>query len=351
MDFSKAISELLNLTKPFVGRPDLIQGPGGNTSVKNESGDMLIKASGYRFNELSEKSGISAVNARAIADYFSTVEVISKEKCEKESLELVSQNILSDAAGIKFPKPSMETGFHAVLDKYVVHTHSVWTNLINCNTNSSELIQKISERLKQPIAYIPFVSPGFGLSYLITKELKNAEEHRTNKPVLFFLENHGIVAHGDSPSKIVDLLTELDSVCAELFSSKIESYPSTVLSKTENEFFPVNTYCSDFLKKNNVTLSFFDQVLFPDQTVFFNANISFNSQQRNKINIGADYKVSYACNEREAMSIHETLTAYLFLYSTLFELGQTLRLISGEEIDYINNMDMEKHRKNLMNKS
>ena len=125
MNFSDTAFKLIDLTRPFLNRPDLIQGPGGNTSVKDEQGNMFIKASGFRFSELNETSGISVVNAETIATYFKNVEVISKEKSEKESVDLVAENILNDSDGKKFPKPSMETGFHAVLDTYVAHTFSM----------------------------------------------------------------------------------------------------------------------------------------------------------------------------------------------------------------------------------
>jgi len=44
------------------------------------------------------------------------------------------------------------------------------------------------------------------------------------------------------------------------------------------------------------------------------------------------------------------MTSYLFIYDTILNNGDTLQLIDGKEIDYIQNMDMEKHRKSIMNK-
>ncbi len=349
MQTASLINELISLTAPFINRPDLIQGPGGNTSVKDECGNMIIKASGFRFNEINRDSGFSLVNSGNIKFYFENVNVHSKAECEKAYLEIVSQNILSKQDGNSYPKPSMETGFHAVLDKYVVHTHSVYTNLFNCNTNCFELVKQIQHILNLPVAYIPFVSPGFGLSYLICKEMQNA--NTSNKPVLFFLENHGIIAHGNNATEVKDLLFLLDTTISKLFFIDINKYPQTTLQKSELNFKPTHTFCTEILNKYDVSLDFFKQVLFPDQTVFFNENISFNASVLKKINIDAAKKITYDCNEREALSIHETLTAYLFLFDTLKSTNNKHRFINGDEIDYINNMDMEKHRKNLMHKS
>ena len=165
----KLITSLISLTSPFVNRPDLIQGPGGNTSVKDEEGNMIIKASGFRFEEITEESGYSIVNSQNISDYFFNVKVTDKTQEEKHSLQVIQNNILKQISGEFYLKPSMETGFHAVLDEFVVHTHSVWSNLINCINEPFEFLKKIQTNTGLIIAFIPFVSRGFGLSYLITQ--------------------------------------------------------------------------------------------------------------------------------------------------------------------------------------
>ena len=343
----KLITSLLTLTHPFLHRPDLIQGPGGNTSVKDSAGNMLIKASGFRFEEITEESGFSMVNARNIADYFFKVQPADKKLEEKQSLELIQQNIVQKPNGEPYPKPSMETGFHAVLDKYVVHTHSVWSNLINCITEPFELLKSLQNKTGLNIAYIPFVSPGFGLSYLITQELKKADQSGVTRPQVLFLENHGIVAHSNDLSEAQTMLKQVDEAIQELFKISKE-YPKTDIQITDNFYTPNHDFVWSFILKHKVEESFFNQVLFPDQTVFFHNQIAFSEDFSKKINIIPNKGIQYHCGEREAKSIHETMTAYFFLFENIINLNQTPRLVSGEEIDYINNMDMEKHRKSLM---
>ncbi len=343
--FEEAISELLLLTEPYKERSDLIQGPGGNTSVKTPDGKMLIKASGYLFSEMTNERGFSAVDAKRISNYFHEVQVNNKAETERESLKVISDSILKDKHGNLFPKPSMETGFHAVLDTYVVHTHSVWTNLVNCNQNRQLYLSKLEEKLPFDFVSIPYVSPGFGLSYLITKALK---EHK-GKPSVFFLENHGVIAHANELKKVHFLLEETDKAIAELFQIDRKSYPLTGLSEQVNGYVPQNDFCSSVLKKRKATRTMFDTVLFPDQTVFFKDNIG-NLSEEKKITWDNDWQLIYRTDLREARSIHETMTSYLFLYDTILEKGDTLKMIEGSEVDYIQNMDMEKHRKALMNR-
>ena len=342
---SNSIHQLLALTHPYVGRPGLIQGPGGNTSVKAEDGSMFIKASGFLFSEMSLDRGISAVDAKVISTYFHNVEVSDKALAEKESLSVISGAILTDEKGKPYPKPSMETGFHAVLDTYVVHTHSVWTNLLNCNKNKDVYFEKLKEALPFHFYRIPYVSPGFGLSYLITRALKTSEI----KPSVFFLENHGVIAHGNNAEAVHELLRKTDAAIATMFQLSVSEYPETVMRTTADGYVPQSDFCTNVLKKHQADPSFFDAVMFPDQTVFFKGNIG-SIKEACKIGIGEGFELVYRTEAREALAMHETMTSYLFIYDTILNNGDTLQLIDGKEIDYIQNMDMEKHRKSIMNK-
>ena len=341
--------ELLELTKLFLNRPDLIQGPGGNTSVKSEDGSMFIKASGFRFDEMSLSNGISAVMAMNIAKYFFSVEPLNKVEEEKTMLSVVANNILSDTDGNIFPKPSMETGFHAVLDKFVVHTHSVWTNLINCAQEKTSLIETLRQKTGLQIEILPFVSPGFGLSYLIAKILKENSSIGQNRPDVFFLANHGIISHAQSKEVCQEQLFQIDQAIKELLNIKTE-YPSIDLKEEALHWEPQSSFVNGVLSKYQCQSDFFNQVLFPDQTVFFKDQIAYDSLETNKkIQISALRKIKYNCNYREALSIHETMTAYLFIYDFMHSNKISIELIGDSEIDYINNMEMEKYRKKIQN--
>ena len=40
-------------------------------------------------------------------------------------------------------RPSIETGFHSYLGKFVIHTHSVFTNILNCSVEGKDQIKKL----------------------------------------------------------------------------------------------------------------------------------------------------------------------------------------------------------------
>lgn len=340
--------KLLQLTSNFIQRPDLIQGPGGNTSVKSDSGQMMIKASGYRFDEMNSGIGISFVNSKAISQYFFNIIPKNKDEDEKDMLAFISLNILKDSVGDLYPRPSMETGFHAVLDSYVVHTHSVWSNLVNCSVVREVYLEKLRLMTGLEIASIPFVSPGFGLSYLITQCLKEADQNNQKRPEIFFLANHGIIAHSKDEETCTKNLMLIDKVIQDLFDLNSSSYPNVELTEASNQWIPKTDFVNEILSKYRANSSFFEQVLFPDQIVFFSNQISFSGAEvERKIQISDQFKVSYQGTYRDVLSVHETLTAYLFIYDTLQSNSIQIDLIGGQEIDYINQMDMEKHRKQI----
>lgn len=341
---TEAIHGILKLTKLFSQRPDLIQGPGGNTSVKKDD-KMYIKASGFRFEEMTEETGISCVDYQPISNFFFNVEATDKKENEESMLKIVDNAVNLKSDGSQYPKPSMETGFHAVLDNYVVHTHSVWSNLINCNSKRLELTEKLKESTGFEIVSIPFVSPGFGLSYLVTQALIHAKANGKKKPEVFLLANHGIIAHSDTFGKVKEYLDSIDTSIQEIMGIKAD-YPSAKLIALEDAWKPASDFTIEMIKKYQADIGFFEQVLFPDQTVFFKGNISFNDSQPSRISIGSD-GISYHCKEREALSIHETLTAYLFIFDTIMSQQSLPKFITAEDIDYINSMSMEKHRKSL----
>jgi hypothetical protein len=227
----------------------------------------------------------------------------------------------------------------------VVHTHSVWTNLLNCNKNQAIYFERLKDLLPFHLYRIPYVSPGFGLSYLISQALKTSE----TKPSVFFLENHGVIAHGDHAETVHELLRKTDEAIAAMFQLSMSDYPDISLKGTPEGFIPVSDFCTNVLKKHKAGPSFFDAVLFPDQTVFFKGNIG-SIKDRFKIGMGENHELLYRTEEREAVSMHETMTSYLFIYDAILSNGDTLQVIEGREIDYIQNMDMEKHRKSIMNK-
>ncbi len=86
----KELVDLTELSKYAGERFDLVQAGGGNSSVKLDNGEMLIKASGYSLSDVNENQGYSRVYTKQIADIIQE-ESVRKEEDKRKREEVTSQ--------------------------------------------------------------------------------------------------------------------------------------------------------------------------------------------------------------------------------------------------------------------
>ena len=131
------IKDFVKMSKFAGTRFDLTQAGGGNSSVKLSDGTMLIKASGYLLSEIEINAGYSIVKTSQTAEIVVSEKIkncINKKTKEKISAELLHDCIVDKTA----PRPSIETYFHAILGKFVLHTHPILVNALTCLANWEE---------------------------------------------------------------------------------------------------------------------------------------------------------------------------------------------------------------------
>jgi len=170
----------------------------GNTSADCGDGTFWIKASGTQL-ATSDEHGFSRVNMNYMLDLIKA-ETISDEQIEKELI-----NALVDKS---HKKPSVETFFHAICIheagvKFIVHTHAVSVNQILC----SQLGVKpfLGHIFPDGIvvcgakpAILPYIDPGFALSKAFQRSLNDYMDKYGIAPKMMLMENHGVVALGQS---------------------------------------------------------------------------------------------------------------------------------------------------------
>jgi rhamnose utilization protein RhaD (predicted bifunctional aldolase and dehydrogenase) len=86
----KEIIDLVDISKYAGERIDLVQAGGGNSSVKFDNGQMVIKASGYSLSELVDGYGYSTVLTKQVAEIVKNKKVIASES-KKERENITSQ--------------------------------------------------------------------------------------------------------------------------------------------------------------------------------------------------------------------------------------------------------------------
>jgi len=189
------LRKLSNLSQDIGNDLNLIQGAGGNTSVKIND-ELWIKASGYWLSDATQKGIFVPVNYKKVID-----------GVYKKIDDPVSEAIIhtGDTRGFR---PSIETTLHAVMpQKYVAHTHSV--NVI-VNTIAQSYLLELEERLHGlNWGIVDYAKPGL----LLTQGVREVAE--TGADVII-LANHGIVI---AANDVDELKNKIDNVEKRLHRS------------------------------------------------------------------------------------------------------------------------------------
>lgn len=176
------IQELREISAFIGNQRNLVQGPGGNTSLK--IGDKLfVKASGTRLDEALSR------------DIFAEIDLITGDNCTP------------------LLRPSIELGLHSELPfKVVIHVHSIgalaWgLRLRNENQNS--------DLSKLGILLAPYLRPGEE----ITAFLRKADVSAFNA---ILLQNHGLITWGENCQSALSQLMSIESDLFALARKSIE---------------------------------------------------------------------------------------------------------------------------------
>ncbi|RCX13223.1 rhamnose utilization protein RhaD (predicted bifunctional aldolase and dehydrogenase) [Anaerobacterium chartisolvens] len=346
--FEKDLGELEYISKAAGIPVDYTQGGGGNTSAKLDGKLMAVKASGFKLKQITPKEGYVVVNYKNIKNYYENVDLSSDTDFEKESVEFVKSNIV-ETEGIKTLRPSVEAGFHSILKKFVIHTHSVYANILCCTETGKETVDKIFKGKEYGVIWIPYINPGFCLTLRINEEIKRAVSESGRFPQVIFMENHGLVVSGDDAKETVELHREVNDSVKKYLEIKTD-YPKVRLEAREGGFTSRTDYLSQYFKSSKIDADFFDKtVLYPDQLVYLNGSISVDGAGK-KLNISTSTgeAVYTTDSSEEAETIEETLLAYLYVLEGIKNSGLPLKTMSPKEIDFIKNWESEAYRKSLV---
>lgn len=330
--------DIASIAKIIGSRPDYVQGGGGNVSIKLNDTKMAIKASGFRLEDLDSNIGLVDINYVHLRNFCQTPPTTSDlPSLIKNCDEVVTRSIYQpEEKGVL--RPSIETGFHAILGDAVIHTHSVYANLLTC-AEEGELI--IKELFPEAI-FIPYNTPGIALTYAI-QEAKNK-----NDGDVFFLENHGLIAVGKNSKLAFDLHEKINNTIKKhLILDKV--YPSLSLDFTDGFWVANSPYLSEFIRKNpELMTSIADTILFPDQVVY-GEQISFDTNNPSLVTINLlDGVVTCTGSTGFARAAVETLVAWAYLMENIPSFGFTIKTLPQTEGIFIANLDSEKYRKNIV---
>jgi rhamnose utilization protein RhaD (predicted bifunctional aldolase and dehydrogenase) len=212
---NKALTDLIRISNITGKDPALIQGGGGNTSVKTPDGRfMYIKASGTELKDMNKHAGWCKVRLAPVLAIIKDKSIAALGIHARETKvvkRLLSACIERASAGVR---PSIEAHLHAMLGKCVIHLHPIAVLSFACARNGRAELEKLFKNEKFPPLWAPYAHPGFSLAKKIAKLNADYQSRFGRKPAVLFLQKHGLIISADSPDAALRLLRSIINRCA-----------------------------------------------------------------------------------------------------------------------------------------
>lgn len=313
----------------------------GKASTQFDDRIMAIKASGYSMAEVEEESGYVTVDYDAIKTKYAELAQKTHVDVERETLA-INLDCVSLLNGMENKRPSVEAGFHSYLKRAVVHTHSVYSNILCCSEEGEQIADQIFTHSGLGYIFIPFINPGFTLSMYVKNKVDEYEAANGKYPDIIFMESHGIIASNDDAQKAMEIHDKANDMIGEFFS--YIPFPQCGIVSVCESFVSNTPYLQDFIKRFSADEKYFDTtILYPDQLVYLGANLG------EKILIDADEgRITYKTSLKQARVIEEVTLGVAYIISEIKRAGLTLKLLCDEGIDFIRTWESEKYRATLV---
>ena len=335
-------------------RADYVQGGGGNTSAKLEGGLMAIKASGYCLKDIRPDKAYAVLDYEALRGFYNNTDPATLADVEKAGSEQAKANTKA-VDGLAALRPSVEAGFHSILDTYVAHSHSVYANRAACSAELEAIAKDALADADYSWGWVSYVDPGARLTFSIRDEVRRVEAETGRRPAAIFMQNHGLIAHSDDPDMCLRVHTDVNDRIAKAFGIENGSFPKVGvkdigdgLFEADCPFLTQQLASGDFSEK-----CLLESPLYPDQLVFLTGVFSFGEGKPQEGLALCNPKtgvVTFNMPAAKAQVIAETLTAVLFICRAIEKKGYTLSTMGEAAKAFIANWESEKYRKSLAGK-
>jgi rhamnose utilization protein RhaD (predicted bifunctional aldolase and dehydrogenase) len=229
---NKALVDLIKISNITGKDSALIQGGGGNTSVKTPDGKyMYIKASGTDLKDMNKYAGWCKLRLAPVLAIIKDKSITTLGVQAREAKVVKRLLLACDDKAASGSRPSIEAHLHAMLGKCVIHLHPVAVLSFACAKNGRAGLEKLFKDEKFPPLWVPYAHPGFALAKKIAKLNADYQIRFGRKPAVLFLQKHGLLISADSPNAALWLLRSVINRCASKL--KRSSSVAGLLRRTE----------------------------------------------------------------------------------------------------------------------
>jgi len=196
----------------------------GNTSAKIEDDNIaesfFIKASGTQLATVGEKDFIQV--------YFEPIiQLINMENLNAEEISSIFEKAKVNKKCES--SPSVETLLHAIClnlegVNFVGHTHPISVNRLTCSKSFPENLKgriypdEIILLGKESV-FIPYTDPGVKLAQKVKKEIEIFLDKYGERPKSIYIQNHGFVALGSTPTEVENITLMADKAAEIRFGA------------------------------------------------------------------------------------------------------------------------------------
>ena len=353
-DNAERLHNFERVSQSVGARADYVQGGGGNTSAKLAGGLMAIKASGYCLKDVRADSAYAVLDYQALRAFYNESDPASFNDVEAAGSSKAKE-LTKTIEGLKPLRPSVEAGFHSLLDTYVAHSHSVYANLAACSKECTDIVAEALKDADYTWGFVPYTNPGAKLTFSIRDELKRVQDATGRRPAAIFMENHGLIAHHDDPDECLRIHTDVNERIARAFGTELGAFPAVSVREIGGGLIEADSpYLTREILTGDYDEAFFLQTpLYPDQQVFLTGSFVMSDEAPEAGYCAVDPKTGKALFNMpaaKAQVIAETLTAVVFICRTIKNSGRTLSTMGEAAQSFIANWESEKYRKSLAGK-
>lgn len=361
-DYANALEAYVQMSCTAGARSDYVQGGGGNTSVKVNDALMAIKASGFRLDQIRPTDAYAVIDYATVRRFYEETNPATLSDVEAAG-SMQAKAATQAVEGLPTLRPSVEVGFHSLLEKFVLHTHAVYANLAACSVEGAAVADAVLADLPVSHAFVPYINPGAQLTFEIAKARRETEAKTGQKPAIIFMQNHGLIITLEDAAECIALHEEVNRRIAAAYGVAFSDWPTIQIQAGPLP----DTWCSNTpwlqqkLRTEPWDLAFFtQQSLYPDQLVFLAGNVAIvetgscaeavaaNALPSEKCVLFRETgEVYYACKPSEAKTIEETLCAIFFIVGTIAAAGKTLCTMDESGKQFISGWESEKYRRQV----
>jgi len=210
----RALRNLIRISKEVGKDTSLVQGGGGNTSVKAADGrHMFVKASGTALKDMDPRRGWRRLRLDSVLAILDEESLAGLDPVEREGRVISLLRAACDDDVGDDSRPSVESHLHALLGRCVIHLHPVAVGAYVCARRGREKVARLFRGEDFPPLWVPYGDPGYRLAVKVRRLVGEYVKQHGGQPSVLFLEKHGILVAADSADEALERVRRTIAIC------------------------------------------------------------------------------------------------------------------------------------------